>query len=251
MKKTILIAAFTAVTTITMGQVRFGIQAGPNISMGRFRYNDAAFNGSVTHEQKNQVNLGFVGGFVAEIPLSSSIAFRPELNYSRQGTKYTYSVNYGLGTGEVTQKINLSYIQVPLNFVYKVPAGTGSLFFGLGPSLELGLTGTNKISSSTDPTDPDYNKNIDIKFDGKKLDDIDNGNGDDRGHLKRFDVGANALVGYQMGMGLFMKVGYTHGLIDINPDKVNADIEDRASFKNKGLYITLGYTFGGSGMKKK
>ena len=128
-----------------------------------------------------------------------------------------------------------------------MPVGMGSVFFGLGPVAEIGLSGKNKYTSAAFNND----RNIKVKFDGKKIDNINNGSGDGNEHLKRFDVGLDVIAGYKLPMGLFAKVGYGHGLIDISPDKNAAHDYDRYSYKNSSINISIGYMIGGEKGKKK
>jgi len=245
MKKLILIAVFAAITGTSIAQVSFGIQGGANMSFGKAStdYKDPLFPSTITNDPKT----GFYGGFVAEIPIGM-LAFRPELNYIQMGSR-TDVKNF---LGDIQEnKITLNYIQVPLNIVYKVPVGAGHLFFGLGPTIALGVGGKNKMSYPADPSDPDFNRTVDVRFDGKKSDDYENANDADRVHFKRFDVGANAIAGVQLPMGLFFKLGYYYNFMDINPDKDNADESDRASYKNRGLNVGIGFMFGGAKAKKK
>lgn len=249
MKKIILIAAIAMAGQISVAQVGFGIQAGANFGMGKFEYDNAAFSGSASHSQKNKVKVGLLAGFVASVPINSMLAFRPELNFIQEGTKQTISGNYTFYTFEQQHEITLNYIQLPLNVVYKIPAGAGTAFLGLGPVLQFGISGKDKykFTSATDPADNET-KTYDVKFDGKKSDDITDPNDTD-GHLKRFDAGINVLAGYKLPMGVFVKLGYSHGFINIDPNKDNADASDRSSYKNSGFNVVVGYMFGGS--KKK
>ena len=114
MKKLFLIAAFAIASGICTAQISFGIQAGPNFGMGKLKFNDAYFYTS-DHSQKNKMKVGFLAGIVVKIPITSQIAFRPEINYIQEGTKYNSldHDNFGIPYDE-TFKINLNYIQVPL-----------------------------------------------------------------------------------------------------------------------------------------
>ncbi len=237
MKKLILSIALIAITTLgAIAQVSFGIQVGPNFAMGKYSADFSGYPVTLTNDPK----VGVFGGFLAEIPFGEKIAFRPELNFIQKGSKSGFSL---AGFGSPESKITLNYIEIPLNVVYKLPAGSGNFFFGLGPSLAFGLSGKDKRTDPNDPTDPDNNGTFDIKFDGKKSDDITDPN-DNNIHLKRFDVGANIIAGYKLPMGVFFRVAYTHGLMDVDPNKDNAAPDERSSYKNRGVSIGVGYMFG-------
>ena len=252
MKKLILLTALAISTGICSAQVSFGVQAGANFGMSKLKYDDAYFTsiGATSHDQKNKAKVGFLGGFVVEIPIGSSLAFRPELNFVQEGSKQTLNASNGFATYSEEQKINLNYIQLPLNVIYKVPAGPGTAFFGLGPVLQLGISGKNKYTSSTNPAD---NENRKVKFDGKKSEGVSDPNYYNDDHLKRFDVGLDVLAGYKLKMGVFIKLAYNPSFLELSPDKKDPDPEDRYSFKNSGFNVSVGYMIGGgrSGKKKK
>jgi hypothetical protein len=238
MKKLFLSIALVAITTIgAMAQVSFGIQVGPNFAMGKYSQDNGGYPIVFTNDPK----VGVFGGFLAEIPFGEKIAFRPELNFIQKGSKSGFSL---AGFGSPESKITLNYLELPLNVVYKLQAGSGNFFFGLGPALAFGLSGKEKRTDPNDPTDPDTNGTFDVKFDGKKSDDINNGNGDNYFHAKRVDVGLNILAGYKLPMGVFFRVAYTHGFMNIDADKDNAAPADQSSYKNRGVSIGIGYMFG-------
>lgn len=253
MKKIILIAVIALVSKFSEAQVTFGLQVGANIGMGKFKYNDAYFAGTTSHSQKNKAKVGLLGGFLAEIPIGSSLAFRPELNFFQEGTKASYTASDLIDIYTEEQKITLNYIQLPLNVVYKVSAGSGTAFFGLGPAVEFGLSGKSKYKG-TNTGAPDFNKTYDVKFDGKKSEDADQAGQTsyyDNYHLKRVDVAINVLAGYKLEMGVFVKLGYSHGFMDLSPDKNDPDQGDRYSYKNSGFNVSVGYMIGGGGGSKK
>ena len=202
MKKLILLAAFAIISVIAFGQATFGFQAGGNLAFGKQKFNtDPTYPVALTNDPK----VGFLVGVLGEIPIGSKLAFRPELNFIQKGGKSNSTFTFFGSTSGYDQNITLNYIQLPLNVVYKLPVGSGNFFFGLGPELAFGISGKDKISSKTDPSDPDVNRTATVKFDGKKSDDITDPKDNDL-HLKRFDAGANIIAGYQLGMGVFLSL---------------------------------------------
>ena len=224
MKKVFLMAAIAAFSTTSFAQTTFGIQAGANIASAKMEQTESG----VTSKLNTDSKTGFLIGAVAEVPFGTSINFRPELNFIQKGFKYSKSTG-GLG---VSNKTTLNYIELPLNFVYHAEAGAGTVFFGAGPSFGFGISGKSKTTQTGEP-----DENQDVKFDGKKDADVT----DQNVHLKAFDFGVNATAGYKMANGVYLSVGYTFGLANIDP---NAN----SSFKNiGGLSLKLGYMFGGAG----
>ncbi|MEO6722968.1 MAG: porin family protein [Ferruginibacter sp.] len=240
MKKIILLAAIAAITTSATAQIKFGAQVGGNLANVKSEY---SFSGT-TVKEKSKVKFGFLIGLVAEVPLASSVSFRPELNFIQKGTKVNDTQSSSGYTDVTTGEITLNFIELPLNIVYRVAAGSGNVFFGAGPSIGYGLSGKYKSTSTTTyPGMPSVtdSENGKVKFDGKKYDDLPASDNDN--HLKSLDFGGNILAGYQMSNGVYINVGYTVGFSNLSP---NAD----ESVKTNGLTIKLGYMFGGKAEAK-
>jgi len=124
----------------------FGISAGPAFSF----YEISAGNVSVTSD----IKTGFNGGFVAHIPVSKYLSFRPELKYVQKGGN--------LNQDGYSNKLTLNYIELPVNFVFNTHSTKGMFFVGLGPSFNMGLSGKSKGD------DGDY----DVKFGSSAEDDF-------------------------------------------------------------------------------
>ncbi len=230
MKKVLFIAVVaTAFSFNATAQATFGFQVGANLAS--VKYEDGS--GKST---ENDPRIGAIAGFIADFPMGP-LSFRPEINFIQKGFKNTSSESI-LGIDYKTEdKWRLNYVEVPLNFVFNIPMGTGKVFFGLGPNFGLGLSGDAK--SKLDVGSNTSSKTVDVKFDGDK-----NAN-DDKIHLKRFDVGGNVLAGFQSDMGITLNIGYTLGLSDIAPND-----NSNSTLKNRGLTLKLGYMFGGSKSKR-
>lgn len=215
MKKSIFILAAVAISAVASAQISVGGQVGVNLGMGQS--GGSYFGSSLTNNPK----VGIVIGVLADLPLGEKLAIRPEFNFIQKGNKFGgYAV---LGGSSASRKISLNYLELPVNVVYKMSIGSSSntLYFGLGPAVALGIIGTQK----------EPGEKVDIKFDGK-ADRVDG-----KEHLKRTDIGINILAGYQLKMGAFAKIGYTHGLPNIDPD-------NRQTYKNRGISICIGYMVG-------
>ena len=220
MKKVLMTLTVAAIATTSFAQ-SFGVQVGGNLASQSYKYDNS---GGITISTKSK--FGLILGVVAEMPITEAINFRPELNYIQKGSKFTS------GTDELTTTLN--YLELPLNFVYNAEAGSGNAFFGLGPVIGLGLSGTEKSKSSGSES------TTKVKFDGK-----DNSTStDDFSHLKSIDFGLNLIAGYKFENGVFANVGYAFGLSNISPD-------NGGSLKNSGLSIKVGYFFTQADKKSK
>lgn len=238
MKKLVLSIAIAAVASLNANaQISFGIQAGANLATSKTV--DESVTPNKTYRGKTQA--GFTAGFVANIPFSSSLSFRPELNFIQKGSKYKQSQTVGGITDEITETFSLNFIEMPLNIAFSMPAGPGRFCVGAGPNISYGVSGKYKnvevVSGSGFPTQTNTT-NAKVKFDGD-----DNAN-DPYVHLKGFDFGANAFVGYKMNMGLFFNAGYTYGFSNLS---ANSD----ASFRTAGITLKAGFLLGGKSKSKK
>lgn len=214
MKRLFLILAVLPIYCISSAQ-SFGLQGGLNIAS-----QSIGSSGASNFTLSTGSKAGFLIGATGDFPISSSLSFRPELNYIQKGSKTT---------GETAAEfvtIALSYIEVPLNIVYSSAAGHGNVFFGAGPSIGYGISGHVKGKSGGMDIDGD------IKFDGKASEDPE----DEFGHLKALDLGLNIFAGYKFSNNLFASTGYGFGLNNITPTP-------DSKLKNKGFFIKVGYMF--------
>ncbi|HVG13102.1 MAG TPA: outer membrane beta-barrel protein, partial [Flavisolibacter sp.] len=108
MKKKLLVlgaAAFIcstslmAQTTSNAGRTTFGLRGGVNFST--FNGEDASGN-----DLDNKIATGFNVGLNAEIPVGTGSYIQPGVLFSTKGTEYQNGA-----------EVNLSYVEIPVNFV--------------------------------------------------------------------------------------------------------------------------------------
>lgn len=229
MKKVFVVAAFAATIFAAKAQVKLGIQAGINAAS----FNDKFTSGNTTTTNKYKSKIGLTVGAFADISISDVLVFRPGLNFIQKGGKYSESQTFFGITTNYNATRTSNYLELPLNVVYKIAVGSGNVFVGAGPSIGYGLSGKDKVKSTSGNTTQEQSASI--KFDGKN----NNTANDNKSHLKALDFGGNFIAGYQLGNNIFAKLSYTIGFSNINPD-------DNSTTKNKGFGFTVGYLFGGS-----
>lgn len=204
MKKVLLSAAALLVASLSFGQTKWGIVAGPQFSSMTIKN---ALIGSSNETTK--ILTGVRAGFTADLPLGDDFFIGTGLLYSGKGGKIKNS----------DAKITLSYLELPIHFMFKPEVGTGKLVLSAGPYLAYGLGGKIKGGG----TDVDVFSN-----DASVL------------KQKRFDAGAGINVGYEMPMGLYFGLNTDLGLIN------TADNTDNGrKFKNTSFGVSVGYKFGG------
>ncbi|HUM66655.1 MAG TPA: porin family protein [Chitinophagaceae bacterium] len=190
----------------------FGIRAGVNFQ----NLTGEDFDGD---KLENKLKTGFHAGLNAEIPVGIDFFVQPGVLFSTKGAKVFDS----------DDKVNLSYIEVPVNFVYKPELGTGRLILGFGPYAAFAIGGQYK---------PENGNDIDIEFENE----ITAAQAISGVYFKRFDAGANLLFGYEFANKLSVQLNGGLGLVNINPKVEGLSTDSKT--KNTGFGVSLGYRFG-------
>lgn len=202
------------------GRMSFGILGGVNFQ----NLNGKDYGGD---KLENDMILGYHVGVNVQIPIVPEFYFQPGLLFSTKGAKNSETL---LGT-EITTTYNLSYLELPLNFVYKGALGNGFVMVGFGPYVGYAIGGKAKIEggSLSDESDIEFKSTVEP--------------GDPIAvYFKAFDAGANLFAGYEMANGIFIQLDTQFGLLNINPE-YTALTDDKSSVKNTGFGLSLGYRF--------
>lgn len=205
MKKMFLAAAIAVLgLSQSDAQVNFGVKAGPQLS-------NLVGNDDVDASTK----FGFHAGAYANIRISEQFAFQPELMYSMQGaeSEATYE-EFGI-TYRDEDKIQLSYINVPLMMKWYAYDG---LNFEFGPQIGFNVAAKAKGESTVTSGDGSITTSYD--------EDIDD--------IETVDFGLNIGAGYELPMGLNFGIRYGLGLTEIVKD---------SDMKNSVISLGIGYTF--------
>ena len=174
-------------------------------------------------------NMHFNGGMSFEFKLGKIVSIQPELTFTQKGfkTKGYVDGEYEVGGNpvsaheEVTAWIN--YVEVPLYLVINIPTGrNGGFFVGAGPSAAYGLSAKSKIRATLNEYNP-------LESEEDWFEDET---------LGRLDYGVNFLAGFGYRW-IFIRGGYNMGIADIAKEKGDG----RATFKNKGFNVSIGFRF--------
>ncbi len=207
----LLIAGIGFAQTIGQQPISFGIKAGPNFSSYTSK--------SSGNKQTSKLTVGLEAGVYANISLADEFYFQPSLLYAGKGGK-DKNTNF---------KTTLSYLELPLDFLFKPDIGNGNKFIvGIGPYLAYGLGGKREEAFPQQGT---------ITYDPFKTGSSLNGSS---GYLKRFDAGANVQLGYEMPSGFNVGLNTDLGLVNALNHGDNNN-----SFRNTSFAVTVGYTFKG------
>lgn len=213
MKKLLLsLGAAFLVAAGAQAQTSYGLKAGVNL--GKFSNQSEA----IKDFQKNNVSF-YVTGF-ADIPVAPQFSIQPGVSLQGKGNKYDYDSD-GL---DGSASVNTMSIEIPVNAVYYIPAGTGNVFLGAGPYVGFNISGKHKLEGNLGELGAAGES--DIKFSGDDKD------------MNLIDAGVNFLGGYKFGNGFLINAGYGLGLSNLSP---SSDSDNK--FSNRVLSFGLGFQF--------
>lgn len=183
--------------------------------------NGKAFNGD---KLTNELLLGYHAGVNVQIPIVPEFYFQPGLMFLINGSKNSSS--------ESTSTTKLSYLQLPLNFVYKGMLGNGYVMLGFGPYVGYAIGGKVVTEGSS--------VTLEQKIEFKNV--VKDGDPLTVPYYKAFDAGGNIFAGYEMANGIFAQLDTQFGMIKTNSEYSQFP-DDKSSVKNTGFGLSLGYRF--------
>ena len=218
---TILALSITMASAQGTDKLSFGVLGGVNFQ----NLNGKDMSGD---KLENEMLLGFHAGVNVQIPIAPQFYFQPGLIFSTKGAKNTTTI---LGVDYITTT-KLSYVEMPLNLVYKAMLGNGYFMLGFGPYVGYGIGG--KVTTEGG----DISLDQDIEFQNV----VETGDDLTVPYYKALDFGGNIFAGYELSNGIFAQFNTQLGMVKINPEyKILPD--DESIVKNTGFGLSLGYRF--------
>lgn len=217
MKKLLLIVTIvTMVCSAKAQEITWGIRAGLNVP--KVNEKIKGDDGEWSSDYKSKV--GFHLGVIADLGLSESFYIQPGLYFTTKGAKADYE--------GMTEKLNLSYLQLPILASYRFNLGGDTkLHINVGPYFALGVGGKFKYEEDGET----------YKIDAFGTSDEDSD--EEKGGLKRFDAGLAFGAGVSFGK-IYAGLNYDLGLANIaNKDEWGSDYK----LKNRSFNISVGYNF--------
>lgn len=226
---------------VTLGSALLLIGLSSQAQKGQLRVGLNLANVSVTDngrvDEANQLS-SFQVGVLTDIKLGSSfLSLQPGLLYTGKGSK----VQKGTANqaGYFKQTFNPTYLELPVNLLFKAPIGSTSRFFaGAGPYVAMGISGKTKTEGTRALTG-NYSFERDITFSNDDPTTFNQEEGTGLGVVRRFDYGLNGTAGIE-GKNMVLGVNYGLGLAKLQSGtNSNADNNN----KNRVLSFTLGFKF--------
>lgn len=211
---TVLLAIVISCVCTATAQTIFGVRAGVNY---------ATITSPKAKTPKMEYTPGFHIGVLAETPIAEGLYVQPGLLFTSKGHKATPME--GVVYNEQTY-----YVELPVNVIYKIQAGTGKLLLGAGPYGAYGLSGQGKYAG--EPNDGE--KKITFKKNGERSDNVIN--------YRPFDAGINTLVGYELSDNIFLQLNAQFGLVDFFNDNSSAFTKSIV-MHNQVFGLSFGYKF--------
>jgi hypothetical protein len=219
----IFTAAFVMLSSLLYSQKKKAASTVP-VSLGfRAGINFQNINGRDFFDDKleNKLVARFHAGVNAELMLAPEFYIQPGVLLSTKGMKEKVT----------DSKFNISYIEIPVNLLYKPELGDGKLLLGFGPYIAFGVGGKEKRTNGNDLT-IQYEKSISA---GQALSATP--------YFRRFDAGGNLLVGYELSNNLSVQLNAQLGLTNINPE-IDGVSNDKTRYRNTGFGLSAGYRLG-------
>jgi hypothetical protein len=217
MKKSILTFLLATATTIAFSQtINFGIKAGVNLS--------TLPQSGLPYQVDNKNLTGYHAGIIADLGFQN-FSIQPALFFITKGSSYPGIVANNTGnTAKVTTTIKLNYLELPVNLLYKLQATPGvKVYFGGGPYLGYGLSGTWKYPNPTGPIGSYSYKSMSFGTDTLR-------------DYKNPDYGFNFITGVELKKRFTIDLNYSLGLGNIGWDQV-------AKIRNRSMGLSVGYLF--------
>ncbi|NND80351.1 MAG: PorT family protein [Maribacter sp.] len=156
------------------------------------------------------------------------ISFETGLLLQTKGLKIVEEAEFMGETGRSKAKWNLIYLDIPLTVRASFDIGGAKIYSVFGPYVGMGLSGKIKTESS-------YMGETE-----KEQEDINWGNNEDDGDLKRLDFGLTIGTGVEIN-AIQIGISYSLGLANISNFA-----DDGTKISNRVLAISAGYNFGGN-----
>lgn len=201
MKKLITLTAALAITGTALfaQKVSFGIKGG--VQQNSVSVRTTGGDEDYTLEMPG---IGFQLGGVADIAVSSNFSVQPNLLFNYRSVK----------TAMLNGKMSGISVDLPINALYR----HNGFFIGAGPNLSYNISG--KIKPFTDGDE-------DVEL-------FKANEGEEEALLTRFEIGVNAMMGYQFPSGFGIAANFTRGFNNLVKDEEDSE-GTKFNFKQFGI----------------
>jgi hypothetical protein len=223
-----VIAILVLSGSLLEAQVDFGIVAGPS-------FQNITGTNDGGSKLENGLLTSFHAGVQVSLPIATDFYFQTGLLYSQKGARNNFFQMAFKASGDYNTTTRISYLELPLNLLFRPGFYNGHILVGFGPYVAYGIGGSQKYEEGS------FAYTQDIRFANEVISDDFYWDMENT-YYRAFDAGANIFVGYEFEMGLFFHLNAQLGLLKINPT-ISDDSETELSYKNTGFGLSVGYNF--------
>ncbi len=202
----VLLLIGSALTAFAQPELRFGIDAGVNLS----RIKSYDFKSITAYRVGGKVE------YILPMTKVNAIYLTSGLYLAKKGAKvndYRYC------------KINSNYIDIPLHIGFRQRISSDfKLFEEFGPYISFGLFGKSELGDFVDAQG--------VKYEGSKFNTFD--------ELKRTDAGVGLKLGVEYNDMIQVSIGMDWGLVRVMKQ---SEILNLSKGQNYSAYLTVGYVF--------
>jgi len=213
----ILTASFAMAQSANRAKISFAILGGPNLQNLNGKNDDG-------DKLTNDLIIGYHAGVNVQIPIAPTFFFQPGLLFTTKGAKWIED------SRTITDR--LSYVEMPLNVVFKALLGNGYFMIGFGPYIGYGIGGKEKTEdgSTTLKEDIEFKSVVEANDPSTVT------------YYKAFDAGGNIFAGYETASRIFFQLNTQLGMLKINPEDRRI-ANDQSSVHNTGFGLSVGFRF--------
>lgn len=170
---------------------------------------------------------------VINVPVYEGLYFQPVIRYITKGTNYNPArpVKPELSGAYLPagSRLQLNYLELPLNFVYKFALPAGKITAGLGPYIATGLRGRYHYDIVQNGRNVS-NDSKEVQFSRKANDNLA------VVRMNPWDAGANFAIGFEFNNGIMLGANYSRGMTDV-------DKNDLTTGRNRYFAVSVGFLF--------
>lgn len=226
--RAILLFLLTACTLPVCGQISIGVIGGYSHTSLKLADQFAVYTTNIIPPPipESRYVSKWHAGLIADIHLIKRFYVQPQLLFSKKGAKLEARSSVASFIYESDQYYDLTYLELPVNILYKIPTGSGRLALGAGAYYARALSGK-------------YNYRISERNQDGSIHSLRGGNGKipfNKDDHKKDDNGLNFIAGYECKNGLIFNINYSLGLTDIYTFPINNEKR-----KNHYFGLSAGY----------
>ncbi len=189
--------------------------------------------------EENNMLTTFNAGLLGRFGLSPIVDFESGLILSGQGSKTDTYFTSSRDDNYVKAKFNPIYLQLPLNFVVKIPfQDNAGIFLHAGPYAAVGIAGKSKIESKILGVSSTSTEKIKFNNDDPTTSQQEEAAYD---KIKRFDYGLNVGGGVNFGR-LMLKANYGMGFAKIRSTQTNNSANDKNKYRTLSISVGIPLT---------